>query len=201
MFSGSEDSNALKKDVTFPKTLPVNARDLIAKLLVRDPTKRLGCGGGSGDSRARRSRRSIECSAADFARALSRRSGRDPSASVLRRRRFRRGSSAGREGDAVHSQTLARVSDSSTQERFDADSYPADEQPEFSDVQEVIQVPPSLCVGPAANSLALCCRGLRIVMSMCSSPSLDSSSIVLCPVCDCSSLSFLFVAFAARRFV
>jgi serine/threonine protein kinase len=36
--------NILFKDLTFPDTVSKTARDLLTKLLERNPTKRLGCG-------------------------------------------------------------------------------------------------------------------------------------------------------------
>jgi len=42
LFGRNEDKNALKKEVKYPKTMSPEAKDLISKLLVRDPWKRLG---------------------------------------------------------------------------------------------------------------------------------------------------------------
>jgi len=42
LFGRNQDKNALKKDVKYPKSIPPEAKDLISKLLIRDPWKRLG---------------------------------------------------------------------------------------------------------------------------------------------------------------
>ncbi len=43
-FARDEDSNATRKQVEFPDDIDADARDLITRLLVKDVTKRMGCG-------------------------------------------------------------------------------------------------------------------------------------------------------------
>jgi len=42
LFGRNEDKNALNQEVRYPKSMPTEGQDLISKLLVRDPAKRLG---------------------------------------------------------------------------------------------------------------------------------------------------------------
>jgi len=42
LFGRNEDKNALKKEIKYPKTMSPAGRDLVSKLLTRDPAKRLG---------------------------------------------------------------------------------------------------------------------------------------------------------------